>query len=71
MRGTTKLRPGVLASLRRKSDMTQAKLAEATGLSHGIIGFYEAGQRNPSTAALDKIAAALDVLPEDLTEVEA
>jgi transcriptional regulator with XRE-family HTH domain len=59
MRGTVKLRQGALPAARAEAGLSQAKLAKATGLSHGIIAFYETGDRQPSADALQRLAAAL------------
>lgn len=36
-----------LKELRKSRDLSQAELAEKIGVSVGLIGMYENGQRNP------------------------
>lgn len=71
MRGSITLKPGALSEARKRAEMSQAKLAAATGLSHGIIGFYEIGARQPSPDALTKLAEALGVDSGELCEAAA
>lgn len=50
-----------LKGARKRAGLTQAELAEKTGLSTGTIQMYERGKRNPSVKALPKIAKALNL----------
>lgn len=47
-----------LRNLRTSRHLTQAELAEITGISQPNISAYEAGRRLPSTDTLNRIAAA-------------
>lgn len=54
--------PFAIKWARQASGMTQAQLAEKTGLSRGYVGMIENGQRsNPSLHAAEALAAALGV----------
>ncbi len=46
---------------RKKSGLTQEKLAEIIGMSTSYIGDMEARERFPSAETIDKIASALNV----------
>ena len=48
-----------LQRIRKKSGLTQEKLADATRLSTTFIGLIETGKRKPSLKTLEKIASAL------------
>ena len=48
-----------LQRIRKKSVLTQEKLADATRLSTTFIGLIETGKRKPSLKTLEKIASAL------------
>ncbi|MEE6638575.1 helix-turn-helix transcriptional regulator [Limosilactobacillus pontis] len=48
---------------RQVAGMSQKELAKLTGLSQGAITHYEAGIREPSLEAWEKIAKALNVIP--------
>ncbi|MBP3924510.1 helix-turn-helix transcriptional regulator [bacterium] len=50
-----------LKTLRKKSKLTQAKLAEKLDVSTNFIGMVERGKRNTTIDKLFKIADALDV----------
>ena len=50
-----------ISEYRKIQDMTQAKLAEKTGLSNDFISRVERGERIPSVETLDNITNALDV----------
>lgn len=45
-----------LKELRKSRDLSQAELAEKIGVSVGLIGMYENGQRNPSKEKMEVIA---------------
>src|SRR3546814_5362403 len=54
---------------RMRCGWTQKELALASGLTQSAIGNYESGQRTePTSAALNKLAAALKVTPEWLRQ---
>lgn len=55
-----------LARVRKKSGLTQEKLADKTGLSTPFIGMLELGLRRASMKSLQKIASALGVKGKDL-----
>lgn len=50
---------GRIRTLRAAARMSQSALAAATGLSNGYISLLETGQRRPSPAALEMLAAVL------------
>ncbi len=50
-----------LKRIRAKSGLTQNELAEKAGLSSGIIGLIETGQRNPTLTTIEQIANALSI----------
>ena len=51
----------LIRELRRDSGLTQAELARRTGLQRSVLSAYEHGHRQPSVAALARIAAAAGV----------
>jgi transcriptional regulator with XRE-family HTH domain len=51
---------------REAAGLTQEDLEGLTGLRRSYISDMERGTRNPSLRALEKVAAALGVLPEAL-----
>lgn len=51
---------------RQAADMSQAKLAEATGIKREYLSEVERGLRNPSIALLGRIANALSIDPAAL-----
>lgn len=55
---------------RRDANMTQAVLAEKTGVTQGAISMIENGDRNPSLEVLLKIAEALGCNIGDLYKQE-
>lgn len=55
-----------LQRVRKKSGLTQEKLADLTKRSTTFIGLIETGKRRPSMKTLQKIASALDVNIKDL-----
>lgn len=48
----------ILRSAREQSGLTQAALAQLTGITQSVISEYENGRREPSFAAVDRIVAA-------------
>ncbi len=55
-----------LKAWREGRGLTQAALAARTGLSRAYLAQLEAGAREPSLSALRRLAAALDLLADDL-----
>lgn len=57
----------LIARVRRASGCTQTQLARRSGLDRSVLSAYENGRRQPSVAALGRIAAAggmqLDLTP--------
>ena len=53
--------------IRQERGLTQRQLGEMVGASEAYIRAYESGRRNPKPASLEKIAEALAVNPEVLT----
>lgn len=51
--------PRRLKYARELAGLTQRELAEKLGLSHGAIGLYELGKREPDLTTLQRIAHAL------------
>ncbi len=52
---------GKLRELRDAKGLSEAKLAEASGVAFGALHFYGLGRRKPSFAAVVKLAKALGV----------
>jgi transcriptional regulator with XRE-family HTH domain len=48
----------LIREIRRESGLTQAELARRTGMARSVLSAYEHGRRQPSVAALARIAAA-------------
>lgn len=61
--------PGNITYYRLKAGMLKRDLAEKTGLSEGYIGEIENGQKPGSARSLKKIAVALGVGVEDITDL--
>ena len=62
-----------LKTIRENRDFSQAKLAEASGVSIRMIQYYEQGFKDINTAqaiTVYKLAEALDCGMEDLIEPE-
>ena len=56
-----------LKRIRKTKGLTQAQLAEKSGVSYGAIVNYENGRRKEiQSATIAKLANALNVLPSDL-----
>ena len=49
---------GLIERIRGISGLTQAELARRTGMQSSVLSAYEHGHRQPSTAALARIARA-------------
>lgn len=61
----------ILTELRAKAGMTQAELAEASGVSLGSVRNLEQGIRQPSWEMVQKLASALGVSFDELAEPKA
>jgi transcriptional regulator with XRE-family HTH domain len=48
----------LIGEIRRASGLGQAELARRTGIQRSVLSAYEHGRRQPSVAALSRIAAA-------------
>jgi transcriptional regulator with XRE-family HTH domain len=55
-----------IAQLRRDQDITQAKLAEALGVSQQTVQAYEVGRRRIPVSALPVLARTLNTAIEEL-----
>jgi DNA-binding XRE family transcriptional regulator len=55
-----------LRELRRERDLTQSEVAEHAGTSITYVSQIERGLRNPTLAIVVRLAAALDITPEEL-----
>jgi transcriptional regulator with XRE-family HTH domain len=56
-----------IKQIRKEKGLTQTELASRLGVSQAMITQYENGQRGPKTfETVRKIAAALEVSPEDI-----
>jgi transcriptional regulator with XRE-family HTH domain len=55
-----------IKALRAKRKITQAKLAERAGISHGYLARLETGRQDPTITTLEKLAKALKVPVEKL-----
>ena len=53
--------------IRQERHLTQRQLGEMVGASEAYIRAYESGRRNPKPSSLKKIAEALAVNPEVLS----
>lgn len=52
---------------RLRGQMSQAELAEATGVTQATLSHYETGKRDVTVSTLVRIAEELEVTLEDLT----
>jgi transcriptional regulator with XRE-family HTH domain len=48
----------LVGQIRRVSGLSQAELARRTGMQRSVLSAYERGRRQPSVAALARVAAA-------------
>lgn len=74
MRGTsTRVASDLIAQIRRTSGVSQAELARRSGLQSSVLSAYEHGRRQPSVAALARIASAagLDLAISPLSDADA
>ena len=55
-----------IKQLRNEAGMTQAQLAEASGIRQSTISMIETGVNTPNVKTADKIARALGVTLNDL-----
>jgi transcriptional regulator with XRE-family HTH domain len=51
----------LIAQIRHHAGINQTELARRTGLTRSVLSAYERGHRQPSVAALERIAAAADL----------
>jgi hypothetical protein len=51
----------LILDARRRAGITQADLARRTGLARSVLSAYEHGRRQPSVAALARIAAGAEL----------
>lgn len=61
MRKTSEIFIENLITIRKSKGLSQIALAEKAGISIGLIGEIETGNRNPTLTTIDKIAAALEI----------
>lgn len=59
--------PELLSRIRKQSGLSQTELAQRSGIDRSALSAYERGRRQPSVAALSRVAAAaglaLDIVP--------
>ncbi len=55
-----------LKAARERASVTQAALADLTGLTVSYLSMLENGKRGPTLDTVDEIAAALEISPRDL-----
>jgi transcriptional regulator with XRE-family HTH domain len=56
--GTDRVAADLIAQIRQTSGLNQAELARRSGLQSSVLSAYEHGRRQPSVAALVRIARA-------------
>ena len=74
MRGAnTRVASDLSAQIRRTSGLSQAELARRSGLQSSVLSAYEHGRRQPSVAALARIASAagLELAVSPLSDADA
>jgi transcriptional regulator with XRE-family HTH domain len=58
--------------LRRRADLTQGQLGNASGVHRGLIASIEAGRKaNPGVRTIVRIASGIDARPEQLSDLVA
>lgn len=55
-----------LKAARKKNKLKQSELAEKSGVSLRMLSRYESGAVSPSMKVIEKLAAAMDISPEEL-----
>lgn len=55
----------VLYGVRTRLNLSQSALGKRAGLDHSTVNRYESGERQPSRAAVDRLAHALNLNAED------
>jgi transcriptional regulator with XRE-family HTH domain len=55
---TDNVAAGLITRIRRTSGFSQTELAQRSGLDRSVLSAYEHGRRQPSVAALARLAAA-------------
>jgi transcriptional regulator with XRE-family HTH domain len=75
VRASTEVASELIGEIRRQRGLTQAELARRTGMPRSVLSAYEHGRRQPSVAALARIATTagleLQLAPAgDRAEVE-
>ena len=61
----------MLKNYRQFRGLTRESLATMVGISTETLARYERGEREPTTTTTKKLAAALNVTPNELLGVEA
>ena len=61
---------GSLRFVRGQRDFSQERLANAVGVTPGMIALIETGRRQPGRPLLDRMAAVLDVTPDVLAFID-
>jgi transcriptional regulator with XRE-family HTH domain len=59
-----------IRELRKQRKLTQERLAELADIDISYLGNIERGRENPTVAVLEKLAAALSLMPHQLLNVE-
>ena len=57
-----------LTDLRIELNLSQAKLAERSGISQGYLSSLERGEKQPTLPVLKKLAAALGISVSELVD---
>lgn len=60
--------PHALTLARRAQGLSQVELADAAGVTQAAVSLWERGQRIPEPPVLERLAAALEVLPVTLAD---
>lgn len=60
---------GLLRTYRKRADLTQEALAEAAGVTGGLIGNVERGTRNLGPETLERVADALQLSEHERQEL--